>query len=217
MRATQHLRALLSASEPVIAVGAHDALSAKLVVAAGFEVVWASGFGISTVNAVPDANILTMTEMLEAVKRMLAAVDVPIIADCDSGYGNAINTMRTVREFSRQGVAGICLEDNVFPKRCSFYSSVRRELVPRRSTRTRSAPRRAPRSIRTSSSSLAPRRSSPARAWNRRCTAPAPTPRRAPTRSWSTPNRATSRSCASSPATGAASARWYRCRPPTAA
>ncbi len=130
MRATQHLRALLSASEPVIAVGAHDALSAKLVVAAGFEVVWASGFGISTVNAVPDANILTMTEMLEAVKRMLAAVDVPIIADCDSGYGNAINAMRTVREFSRQGVAGICLEDNVFPKRCSFYSSVRRELVP---------------------------------------------------------------------------------------
>jgi phosphoenolpyruvate phosphomutase len=70
-----------------------------------------------------------MTEMLEAVKRMVAAVELPVIADCDNGFGNAINVMRTVEEYERAGVAGVCIEDNVFPKRCSFYPGVRRELV----------------------------------------------------------------------------------------
>jgi phosphoenolpyruvate phosphomutase len=129
MTPARRLRACLTQPEPVVAVGAHDALSAKLAAAAGFGAIWASGFGISAVRAVPDANILTMTETLEAVKQMIAAVDIPVIADCDSGYGNAINVMRTVREFEREGAAGLCLEDNVFPKRCSFYAGVRRDLV----------------------------------------------------------------------------------------
>jgi len=121
---------LLSRPRVALAAGAHDALSAKLAEEAGFDAVWASGFGISAVQAVPDANILTLTETLDAVRRMADAVEIPVIADCDNGYGNAINVMRTVAEFERAGAAGICIEDNEFPKRCSFYAGVRRDLVP---------------------------------------------------------------------------------------
>jgi phosphoenolpyruvate phosphomutase len=113
----------------LLAAGAHDALSAKLAAEAGFDAIWASGFGISAVQAVPDANILTLTETLDAVRRICDAVDIPVVADCDNGYGNAINVMRTVTEFERAGAAGICIEDNEFPKRCSFYAGVRRDLV----------------------------------------------------------------------------------------
>src|SRR5436305_2516955 len=123
-------RLLLRAPGVVLAAGAHDALSAKLAEQAGFDAIWASGFGISAVRAVPDANILTLTETLEAVRRIVDAVGIPVIADCDNGYGNAINVMRTAAEFERAGAAGICIEDNEFPKRCSFYAGVRRELVP---------------------------------------------------------------------------------------
>src|SRR5262247_3334906 len=121
---------LLGGDRVVLAAGAHDALSAKLAEAAGFDAVWASGFGISAVQAVPDANILTLTETLEAVRRIVQAVGIPVVADCDNGWGNAINVMRTTAEFERAGAAGICIEDNDFPKRCSFYAGVRRELVP---------------------------------------------------------------------------------------
>ena len=123
-------RTLLRGPKIVLAAGAHDALSAKLAEEAGFDAIWASGFGISAVQAVPDANILTLTETLEAVRRIVDAVDIPVIADCDNGYGNAINVMRTAGEFERAGAAGICIEDNEFPKRCSFYAGVRRDLVP---------------------------------------------------------------------------------------
>jgi phosphoenolpyruvate phosphomutase len=123
-------RPLLGREGIVLAAGAHDALSAKLAEEAGFDAIWASGFGISAVQAVPDANILTLTETLEAVRRIVDAVAIPVIADCDNGYGNAINVMRTAAEFERAGAAGICIEDNEFPKRCSFYAGVRRDLVP---------------------------------------------------------------------------------------
>src|SRR6058998_905872 len=122
-------RLLLRGPKIVLAAGAHDALSAKLAERAGFDAVWASGFGISAVQAVPDANILTLTETLEAVRRIVDAVGIPVVADCDNGYGNAINVMRTVGEFERAGAAGVCIEDNDFPKRCSFYVGVRRDLV----------------------------------------------------------------------------------------
>src|SRR5262245_40273356 len=127
---TDGRRMLLPGEGIVLAAGAHDALSAKLAEEAGFDAIWASGFGISAVQAVPDANILTLTETLEAVRRIVHAVDIPVIADCDNGYGNAINVMRTAGEFERAGAAGICIEDNEFPKRCSFYAGVRRDLVP---------------------------------------------------------------------------------------
>src|SRR5438876_6417264 len=123
-------RLLLRGPGIVLAAGAHDALSAKLAEQAGFDAIWAGGFGISAVQAVPDANILTLTETLEAVRRIVDTVGIPVVADCDNGYGNAINVMRTAAEFERAGAAGICIEDNEFPKRCSFYAGVRRNLVP---------------------------------------------------------------------------------------
>ena len=130
MTATTRLRELLKQPGPTLVLGAHDALSARLAQEAGFDAIWASGFGISAVNAMPDANILTMSETLEAVRRMSAAVSIPVIADCDNGFGNAINVIRTVAEHEHAGAAGICIEDNIFPKRCSFYAGVQRELVP---------------------------------------------------------------------------------------
>ncbi len=123
------LLSLLRRPGVILAAGAHDALSAKLAQEAGFDAIWASGFGISAVQAVPDANILTLTETLEAVRRICDATSIPVVADCDNGYGNAINVMRTVNEFERAGAAGICIEDNEFPKRCSFYAGVSRNLV----------------------------------------------------------------------------------------
>jgi phosphoenolpyruvate phosphomutase len=123
------VKPLLAGPTVALAAGAHDALSARLAEEAGFDAIWASGFGISAVQAVPDANILTLTETLDAVRRMADAVQIPVIADCDNGYGNAINVMRTVAEFERAGAAGICIEDNEFPKRCSFYAGVSRDLV----------------------------------------------------------------------------------------
>jgi phosphoenolpyruvate phosphomutase len=120
----------LRGAKILVAAGAHDALSAALAERAGFDAVWASGFGLSAVHGVPDASILTLTETVAAVRRIVAAVSIPVIADCDSGFGNAINVMRTVGEFERAGAAGICIEDNAFPKRCSLYAGVRRDLVP---------------------------------------------------------------------------------------
>lgn len=124
------LRALLQRSGIIKAVGAHDALSAKLVQQAGFDAIWASGFGISaSLKCIPDASFITLTEQLDIERNMAEAVTIPIIADCDTGYGNALNVMRTVNDHERAGIAAICIEDNVFPKRCSFYAGVRRELI----------------------------------------------------------------------------------------
>lgn len=123
------LRERLARGEQVLLAGAHNGLSARLVERAGFDGVWASGFEISTARGVPDANILTMAEALEAARQMADAVSIPVIADCDNGFGNAINCIRTTQEYEKAGVAGICIEDNVFPKRCSFYEGSRRELV----------------------------------------------------------------------------------------
>src|SRR4051794_13071509 len=123
------LRRLLASPGPIVLAGAHDGLSARLVQDAGFEGVWASGFEISAAHGVPDASILTMTEMLAASRQMSEAVAIPVIADCDTGFGNAINVIRTVRAFEAADVAGICIEDNVFPKRCSFYPGVKRLLA----------------------------------------------------------------------------------------
>lgn len=124
------LRAILARPGLVPAVGAHDALSAKLIEAAGFPVVWSSSFTVSAAQrAMPDVNLLTMTETLETARHLNNAVGLPVIADCDNGYGNAVNVVRTVEEYERAGIAGLCLEDNVFPKTCSLYPGVRRELA----------------------------------------------------------------------------------------
>jgi phosphoenolpyruvate phosphomutase len=130
MEQARQLRELLHRPGAMVAVGAHDALSARLIERAGFDAVWASGFAISAAQfALPDANVITMTENLEVIRQMSRATSLPIIADIDNGYGNAINVMRTITEYEAAGVAAISIEDNIFPKRCSFYSGVQRELV----------------------------------------------------------------------------------------
>jgi phosphoenolpyruvate phosphomutase len=123
------LRELMARPEPILLIGAHNGLSSKLGEEAGFDAIWASGFEISASYAIPDANILTMAENLAAAKMMNDATTIPIVADCDNGYGNAINVIRCVEEYERSGIAAICIEDNIFPKRCSFYAGVRRELA----------------------------------------------------------------------------------------
>jgi phosphoenolpyruvate phosphomutase len=124
------LRQILARPGLVAAVGAHDALSARLIEGAGFPVVWSSSFTVSAAQrAMPDVNLLTMTETLETARHISNAVTVPVIADCDNGYGNAVNVVRTVEEYERAGIAGLCLEDNLFPKKCSLYPGLRRELA----------------------------------------------------------------------------------------
>lgn len=127
----QALRDGLRSSEPVMTLGAHDALSAKLADKYDFDAVWVSGFGICTMTyAMPDLNLVSMAETLEAAVRMDAATSLPVVADCDNGFGGYSNFVRTVTQFERAGIAGICIEDNTFPKRNSLYrgQSVR-ELV----------------------------------------------------------------------------------------
>jgi phosphoenolpyruvate phosphomutase len=123
---------LLQAKPQLLAIGAHDGLGGRLGERAGFDAVWASGFEISAAHGLPDANILDMSAQLAATARIVEAVTVPVIADCDNGYGNAVNAAYTAEKFARGGAAGICIEDNVFPKQCSFYGDERRELVPAR-------------------------------------------------------------------------------------
>lgn len=126
------LRKGLKGSKPLVAIGSHDALTARLVENYGFDAVWVSGLGVSTMTyALPDINLITMTEALAAATRINASTSLPIIADCDNGYGALSNVVRTVREYDRAGIAGICIEDNIFPKRSSLYhGEFRRELIP---------------------------------------------------------------------------------------
>ncbi len=122
------LRALLSADHPVRAVGAHDALTAKLVEQAGFDAVWSSSFEISASHGLPDASIVTMSQYLASSEAMDLGVTIPVIADCDSGYGGPLHTAYAVQRFERAGIAAVCIEDKLFPKMNSF-ADVTQELV----------------------------------------------------------------------------------------
>ena len=117
------LRELLSGGPPVLAPGAYDALSARLVELAGFDVVYMTGFG-TTASLIgrPDVGLLSGAEMVDNARRIVGAVDVPVIADADTGYGNAINVLHTVRSYEQAGVAGLHLEDQVTPKKCGHMS-----------------------------------------------------------------------------------------------
>jgi carboxyvinyl-carboxyphosphonate phosphorylmutase len=123
------LRALLAGDELVVAPGAYDALSARLIESAGFPAVYMTGFGVTgSLIGRPDMGLLTMTEMVSAAARIRGAVDIPVIADADTGYGNALNVIRTVREYEAAGVAGIHLEDQVSPKRCGHLEG--KQVIP---------------------------------------------------------------------------------------
>jgi 2-methylisocitrate lyase-like PEP mutase family enzyme len=123
------LRALLGGAGPLVAPGAYDALSARLVEQAGFDVVYMTGFGTTAgLLGRPDVGLLSAAEMADNARRLVAAVDVPVIADGDTGYGNAVTVLRTVRTYEQAGVAAIQLEDQVTPKRCGHMSG--KEIVP---------------------------------------------------------------------------------------
>jgi phosphoenolpyruvate phosphomutase len=128
-RAVSQLRELFRRPGVVRVVGAHDALGAKLAERAGFDGVWSSSFEISASHAVPDADILTMSEFLAAAQSMAGAVHIPIVADVDTGYGNSNNVIRMVQRFEAAGVAAVCIEDKQFPKVNSFIPG-RQELAP---------------------------------------------------------------------------------------
>src|SRR6266480_7687261 len=113
------LRALLDSGQTIVAPGAFDPLSARLVEEAGFPAVYMTGFGTSAaLIGRPDVGLLTMTEMAASAGRIADCVDIPVIADADTGYGNPLNVIRTVGAFEAAGVAGIHIEDQVAPKKC---------------------------------------------------------------------------------------------------
>lgn len=122
MRRTAALRERLSRAEILVAPGAADALTARVIEEAGFDAVYVTGAGIANASlAVPDLGLTTMSEVVSHVWRIANAVDVPVIADADTGYGGPLNVLRTVRDLERAGVAGIQLEDQVSPKRCGHF------------------------------------------------------------------------------------------------
>ncbi|MEK9723953.1 MAG: isocitrate lyase/PEP mutase family protein [Rhodospirillaceae bacterium] len=129
MRATTRLRELLGTGKTLVVPGCYNALSAKILDKVGFPAVYMTGYGTSlSLLGLPDAGLATMTEMQANARYIANAVDVPVIADSDNGYGNAINVIRTVREYIQTGVAGIHLEDQIIPKRCGHVAG--RQVIP---------------------------------------------------------------------------------------
>jgi 2-methylisocitrate lyase-like PEP mutase family enzyme len=128
VRPATTLRQLVQGQGIVVAPGVYDGLSARLARHAGFAAVYATGGGIARSMGYPDLGLLGMTEVIERVAGIVEHAGVPVIADADTGYGNALNTRRAVREFARAGVAGIHLEDQTFPKRCGHLDD--KTVVP---------------------------------------------------------------------------------------
>jgi 2-methylisocitrate lyase-like PEP mutase family enzyme len=129
-RATTRLRALLKEPAPLILPGCFNAMSARILEQAGFPALYMSGYGTSlNLLGLPDAGLITLTEMALNAKLIASAVRAPLIADADTGFGNAINVVRTVEEYIRAGVAGMHLEDQVAPKRCGHVAG--REVITR--------------------------------------------------------------------------------------
>ena len=118
MRPRQTLKQLLKRNKLLVAPGCFDGLSARLVQEAGFEAAYLSGGAVARSMGIPDIGLVTMSESIERATQVVSVINLPIIADADTGYGNAVNLVRTVREFERAGVAAIHIEDQITPKRC---------------------------------------------------------------------------------------------------
>lgn len=122
MHAATRLRELIARPGPLLAPGIYDCISAKVVAASGYDAAFVSGAAVTaSVLGYPDVGLQTMPEILSQVRNMARCVDIPLIVDIDTGYGNALNMMRAVREFEAAGVAGIFFEDQSFPKRCGHF------------------------------------------------------------------------------------------------
>ncbi len=118
MTPRQTLKQLLKRNQLLVAPGCFDGLSARLVQEAGFETAYLSGGAVARSMGIPDIGLVTMSESIERAVQVVSAINIPIIADADTGYGNAVNLVRSVREFERAGVAAIHIEDQITPKRC---------------------------------------------------------------------------------------------------
>jgi len=129
MNKAQKLRELFNKEGIIRIMGAHNGLTAKLAELNGFDGVWASGLEVSASYAVPDANILTMTQYLQAASAMSDVVSIPVVADCDTGFGNSNNVMHMVRKYEAAGIAAVSIEDKKFPK-VNSYIPGRQELAP---------------------------------------------------------------------------------------
>ena len=121
MNGRQKLRRLIGQPGYTMMPGAYDTLTARLVEQAGFEAVYLTGGGYSRASGYPDLGLLTLGENVRFIGMTVEAVTIPVIADADTGYGNALNVIRTVREYEKSGVAGFHLEDQVSPKKCGHY------------------------------------------------------------------------------------------------
>ena len=129
MSQSENLVKLLD-NQPIVKVcGAYDVMSAKLVELYGFDAIWAGSFAISAIYNVPDASILTMTEFFTAASNMAHACEIPVIADCDTGYGDATNVRYMVKKYENAGIAGICIEDKTFPKQNSLLEGGNNQLL----------------------------------------------------------------------------------------
>jgi 2-methylisocitrate lyase-like PEP mutase family enzyme len=123
MSKASELRELLGQDRVITAPGAYDCITARMVEQAGFSAVYMTGAGTAAALGYPDYGLVTMSEMVENAGRIAAAVRVPVIADADTGYGNELNVVRTVREYEQRGVAGIHIEDQGFPKKCGHLEN----------------------------------------------------------------------------------------------
>lgn len=129
MNGPRRIRELFADQKMVVAPGAHDALTAKIIGKLGFDAVYMTGYGQSASHlGKPDVGLMTMSEMVMRAANMVEAAGIPVIADADTGFGNAVNVMRTVREYEKAGVAVIQLEDQVLPKKCGHMTG--RQIVP---------------------------------------------------------------------------------------
>jgi 2-methylisocitrate lyase-like PEP mutase family enzyme len=123
MTKARELRELLRRDGIVAAPGAYDCITARMIEQAGFSAVYMTGAGTAAASGYPDYGLVTMSEMVENAGRIAAAVKTPVIADADTGYGNELNVVRTVREYEQRGVAGIHIEDQAFPKKCGHLEN----------------------------------------------------------------------------------------------
>lgn len=129
MTQAARFRELMWRDGMVVAPGAYDCITARLIERAGFDAVYMTGAGTAATLGYPDFGLVTMSEMVANAGRIAAAVELPVIADADTGYGNELNVVRTVREYETAGVAGIHIEDQGFPKKCGHLED--KAIVPR--------------------------------------------------------------------------------------
>ncbi len=128
MKTTTKLRQMLASGQMITAPFVLNAFHAKIAEAVGFDAVYMTGAGTAAEKGFPDVGLLTMTEMVSNAKYIANAVGIPVVSDADTGYGNPLNVRRTVREYESAGVAGIHIEDQVFPKKCGFFDG--KQVIP---------------------------------------------------------------------------------------